>query len=85
MLCAENLPAKREEDPQGGRGDVLFEGKEREETRKVRGGELFWGGVAPSRGIVGALLRRSQAFSGILRCSQSFPVIPSHSQSIARH
>ena len=53
---------------------MLFEGKEREETRKVRGGELFWGGVAPSRGIVGALLSRSRAFSGV----------PSHSQSIAR-
>ena len=57
---------------------MLFEGKEREETRKVRGGELFWGGVAPSRGIVGALLSRSQSFSVIpsqSRASQSFPVV----------
>ena len=26
-----------------GGGEVLFEGKEREETRKVRGGEVLWG------------------------------------------
>ena len=44
-------------------------------TRKVRGGELFWGGVAPSRGFVGALLSRSQSFSGVLRCSLSFPIV----------
>ena len=36
-----NLPARWEDDPQGGRSEVLFEGKEREETRKVRG-EVFW-------------------------------------------
>ncbi len=52
-------------------GEGVLSGKA---TRKVRGGELFWGGVALSRGIVGALLRRSRAFSGVL----------SHSQSIAR-
>ena len=58
---------------------MLFEGKEREETRKVRGGELFWGGVAPSSGLVGALPSHSQSFSVIPRRSQSIarlPVIP---------
>ena len=55
---------------------MLFEGKEREKTRKVRGGELFWGRVAPSRGIVGALLSRSRAFSGVLSRSQSIARLP---------
>ena len=35
-----NLPAKREEDPQGGRASVL-ERNVREETRKVRGRGVF--------------------------------------------
>ena len=48
---------------------MLFEGKECEETRNVRGGDVFFGvgfiAVLSSRGFVGALLRRSQSFSAI--------------------
>ena len=36
-----NLPARWEYDPQGGRSEVLFEGKECEETRKVGGARCF--------------------------------------------
>ncbi len=54
-------------------------------TRKVGGAACFLGEgyrlvVPQSRGLIGALLRRSQSFSGVLRRSQSIarlPVVPS--------
>ena len=59
---------------------MLFEGKECEETRKVGGAKCFLGwAFSRSRRLVvpQSFWRATQAFSVILRCSQSFPGIPS--------